>query len=88
METEKYCDYLGDFLTNGAIADIMKEGYAYGETPLAFEDMAKDWQLIEMCFGPDKVDEGVEALLSKTNSIQSSDFELDLEPKPYESDQD
>ena len=88
LETEKYCDYLGDFLTNSSIAGIMKEDYAYGETPLTLEDMSKDRQLIEMYFGLDKVDEGIEALLSKTNSIQNSDFELDLEPKPYESDQD
>ena len=45
--------------------------------------MAKDHKLVEMHFGPDKIEEGIEALLSKDKQIHSSEDEHEVEIQPY-----
>ena len=89
LESSKYHDYLSDFLTNKAVAQVMKDDYAYGDPPLSCEDMTQDKQLVEMYFGPNKVDEGIEALLSlDKNFTGDSEQDEDIELKPYESDEE
>ena len=88
LETTKWTDYLADFITNDCVASVMKEDYAYGNVPLTCDEMADNKTLVEMYFGPDKIDEGIKALRSKGSKFHSGDSDSDSDPKPYESEED
>ena len=70
LETSKWTDYLADFITNDAVASVMKEDFAFGSKPLTCADMAKNRELVEMYYGPDKIDAGIGALLRKATTFQ------------------
>ena len=90
LASDKWTNYLPDFITFQSVASIMREDFGYGEKPLTCDDMANNRELVEMYFGPDKVDEGVKALksLSEVKFSTASDEEKDSEDRPYESDED
>ena len=88
LETDKWYDYLGNFITNQDVANIMKEDYAYSNTPLSPADMAKDRRLVEMYYGPEKVEEGIATLLSQGAKFRTGDTDSEQELKPYESEND
>jgi hypothetical protein len=88
LETSRWCDYLGDFITNDCIVEIMKQDYGFGDKPLTCEEMANDRQLVEMYFGPQKVDEGIAALRSKGKTFHTGETDSEVEPHPYESEDD
>jgi len=86
LETGRWCDYLGDFITNDCVVSVMKEDYGFGKDPLTCEKMAEDRQLVEMYFGPAKVEEGIASLLSHGKQFHTGETDSDAEPMPYESD--
>lgn len=65
LETSTWCDYLGDFITNQDVADVMKNDVIYSGMQLVPANMARDQALVKMYYGPEKVDEGIATLLSQ-----------------------
>ena len=90
LETTKWTDYLSDYITYASVATVMKEDLCFGENPLSLEKMAEDDMLVEMYYGPDKIQEGKQALLSLAKGTGFSTGETDTESngKPYESESD
>ena len=88
LQTGKWTDYLADFITNESVASVMKEDYAFGTVPLTCDEMADNRNLVEMYFGPEKIDEGIKALRAKGSKFSSGDSDTDSDPKPYESEDD
>jgi hypothetical protein len=88
LETTKWTDYLADYITNASVASVMKEDFGHGEKPLKCEDMAKNDMLVEMYYGPDKMEEGKLALLTlaKGNTFTTGESDVESDGKPYESE--
>ena len=81
--------FLGDFLTNADVANVMKTDFAYSEKPLTCAELAGRRDIVELYYGPDKVDEGVSALLAKHNggiNINGDDDDEDEQYVPFDSD--
>ena len=85
LENE-WTDYLADFLTYDDVAKIMKEDFSFSDDPLTCEQMASDSDLVEMYFGPHKVEQGKRALLRAARAFHTADD--DAEVKPYQSEED
>ena len=88
LESPHHVDYLSDFITNRDVAQVMKDDYAYSDNPLSFDDMASNRTLVEMYYGPNKVDEGIETLLSMKVTFNPDDDGSMSDPKPYQSDEE
>ena len=88
LEASKWTDYLADFINNEDVAKVMKEDFAYGDQPLTCTEMAGNRELVEMYYGPDKIDEGIRELQSKSKNFHAGDSDNDSIPVPYQSDED
>jgi glutaredoxin len=89
LQTSKWTDYLSDYITNASVASVMKEDLAFGDKPLKCEEMAENTMLVEMYYGPDKIEEGKRALLAlgKGNTFTTGS-DLESNGNPYESEDD
>lgn len=88
LENSNYTDYLSDYITNANVAAVMKEDFGFGDKPLKCEEMAANDMLVEMYFGPDKIEEGKLALLSlgKGSTFTTGETDAESNANPYESE--
>ena len=81
--------FLADFFTNADVAHVMKTDFAYSAQPLTCTQLTERRDVVELYFGPGKIDDGVSALLAKQNpgiNIPGEDDDDDDDPVPFDSD--
>jgi len=90
LATSEWTDYLSDYITNADVAKVMKEDLGFGEEPLTCEEMAANTMLVEMYYGPNKIEEGKEALLllGKGKTFNTGESDAESASNPYETDDD
>ena len=74
--------------TNNAVASMMIEDFAYSKSPLLCTQILENTELVEMYYGPKKIDQGKRTLLSKSKPFKTADSNNGSDLKPYQSEED